>query len=127
MKKKILIGLLVVLLIASLVAVVYADNGDTIVYITNTGSKYHLAGCKYLSNSSHALTLEAAVQLGKTPCSVCKPPQLDKAPSVGSYVTTRESTPAAEEDSGNGLVSIATIAIPAALIGYGVAKRKKEE
>ena len=44
------------------------------VYITDTGSKYHRHGCRYLRNSSHAVTLSNAKSLGYTPCSVCNPP-----------------------------------------------------
>jgi hypothetical protein len=44
------------------------------VYITNTGSKYHRSGCRYLSQSSIPLTLSEAKSRGNTPCSVCKPP-----------------------------------------------------
>ena len=122
MKKRILVLLVVFLLIFSLVASVSADNGGMTVYITNTGSKYHMAGCRYLSNSSHAITLEAAVQLGKTPCSVCKPPHLSTSANSGEIISTRANS---SHDSA-GLASVAAIAIPAALIGYGVAKRKKE-
>lgn len=43
------------------------------VYITKTGTKYHNAGCKYLSDSSIAISLPDAKTKGYTPCSVCKP------------------------------------------------------
>lgn len=41
------------------------------VYITNTGTKYHAASCKYLSNSKHKITLKSAKAQGYTACSVC--------------------------------------------------------
>lgn len=41
------------------------------VYITNTGSKYHRAGCRYLHSSSRAITLNEARNYGYTACSVC--------------------------------------------------------
>lgn len=44
------------------------------VYITKSGSKYHLDGCRYLSQSKIAIDLEAAKQK-YGPCSVCKPPE----------------------------------------------------
>ena len=45
------------------------------VYATRTGSKYHRAGCRYLSKSSIPMSLSDAKARGLTPCSVCKPPQ----------------------------------------------------
>lgn len=56
------------------VSVHAADNGDTIVYITRTGEKYHRNGCSYLSKSKIAVTLSDAVSRGYTPCSRCAPP-----------------------------------------------------
>jgi S1-C subfamily serine protease len=50
------------------------DTEDTIVYITRTGSKYHRAGCRYLSKSKIPITLKEARQ-HYAPCSVCKPPR----------------------------------------------------
>lgn len=45
-------------------------NGQT-VYITNTGAKYHRAGCRYLRKSSQAISLSTAQSYGYTACSVC--------------------------------------------------------
>ena len=45
-----------------------------IVYITETGTKYHLSGCQYLSQSKIAIRLSEAKRRGYTPCSVCNPP-----------------------------------------------------
>ncbi len=45
----------------------------TNVYITETGSKYHRDGCRYLSSSKIAISLEAAIAQGFEPCSVCDP------------------------------------------------------
>lgn len=46
---------------------------DATVYITKTGSKYHRAGCQYLSKSSSPIPLSRAVS-ACSPCSRCKPP-----------------------------------------------------
>ena len=46
-------------------------NVSQTVYITNTGSKYHRAGCGYLWNSSHAVSLSNAKSWGYTACSRC--------------------------------------------------------
>lgn len=44
--------------------------GD-IVHITRTGSKYHAAGCRYLSRSDIPISRSAAIRQGCTPCSIC--------------------------------------------------------
>ena len=46
-------------------------SGGATVYVTSSGTKYHNPGCRYLSNSSHAMTLSQAQAAGYTPCSVC--------------------------------------------------------
>ena len=46
------------------------DQSET-VYITNTGSKYHSAGCRYLKKSQIPMSLSKAKQQGYTACSVC--------------------------------------------------------
>jgi len=51
-----------------------ADD-SIIVYITKTGSKYHLATCGSLRKSKIPITLKEACQRGYSPCSVCKPPR----------------------------------------------------
>ena len=51
-----------------------SDNSDTTVYITNTGSKYHLAGCRHLSKSKIPITLSEAKAQGYEPCGTCHPP-----------------------------------------------------
>ena len=51
------------------------NDDDAIVYITETGSKYHRAGCRYLRKSSHPMSLEEAIDSGYEPCSVCNPPR----------------------------------------------------
>lgn len=43
----------------------------TYVYITDTGSKYHRAGCRYLWNSKRRVSLSSAKSFGYTACSVC--------------------------------------------------------
>lgn len=45
------------------------------VHITDTGKKYHSAGCRYLEKSDHEVTLSDAKARGLTPCSKCNPPQ----------------------------------------------------
>ncbi len=47
---------------------------NPIVYITNTGEKYHQYHCQYLLESRIPIRLSEAVYLGYEPCSVCRPP-----------------------------------------------------
>jgi len=47
---------------------------EVTVYVTNTGKKYHRAGCRYLSKSQIAINLSNAKAEGYTPCSACNPP-----------------------------------------------------
>ena len=56
-------------------APVVTDNSGLEVHITNTGSKYHSAGCQYLSKSDIITTLGQAKALGLEPCSKCNPPR----------------------------------------------------
>lgn len=51
------------------------DDDEITVYITKTGSKYHLTGCQYLRKSCIPINLAQAKARGYTPCKVCKPPK----------------------------------------------------
>jgi competence protein ComEC len=44
-----------------------------IVYVADTGEKYHRGSCSYLSKSKNEISLEDALSRGYTPCSRCKP------------------------------------------------------
>ena len=46
---------------------------ETTVYVTRTGKKYHLDGCRYLK-SRRSIKLSEAKRLYQA-CRVCKPPQ----------------------------------------------------
>ena len=50
-------------------------SGDTIVYVTRTGSKYHRDGCSSLSKSKIEIALKEAFDQGYEPCKRCKPPR----------------------------------------------------
>ncbi|MCW1713219.1 MULTISPECIES: Ada metal-binding domain-containing protein [Synergistaceae] len=72
---------LAVFLFTSVSAIAYPNtdplvSGDTIVYVTRTGSKYHRDGCSSLSRSKIEITLKEAVEEGYEPCKRCKPPRL---------------------------------------------------
>lgn len=47
-----------------------SSSSASYVYVTDTGSKYHKAGCSYLK-SSNKITLSDAKNWGYTPCSRC--------------------------------------------------------
>jgi competence protein ComEC len=51
-----------------------ASNDAITVYVTKTGTKYHRDGCRYLSKSKIAISLNDAIADGYTPCSICNPP-----------------------------------------------------
>lgn len=43
------------------------------VYVTNSGKKYHSAGCSYLNKSKISIDKNTAISRGYTPCSKCNP------------------------------------------------------
>ena len=53
----------------------YTDNTSIlkIVYITDSGTKYHRSGCRYLKDSCHSISIDNAEAEGYSPCSVCDP------------------------------------------------------
>ncbi len=51
-----------------------STNGSVTVHITESGKKYHTAGCRYLK-SDIEVTLDEAKAQGLSPCGVCNPPQ----------------------------------------------------
>ena len=69
---------LVVVLIATLAVFGFAATAETIVYVTKTGTKYHIESCASLRSSKIAIKLGEAVKKYE-PCQVCHPPQLDVA------------------------------------------------
>lgn len=67
-----------------------ATSDTTTVYVTKTGKKYHLDGCRFLARSKIPMTLASAAAR-YTPCSVCKPPSLA---AEGEAATNATVTPA---------------------------------
>lgn len=51
------------------------DNQEQTVYVTDTGKKYHSAGCRTLKQSQRPISLDDAKAAGYSPCGICKPPQ----------------------------------------------------
>lgn len=52
-----------------------SSNSKTMVHITETGKKYHRAGCRTLKKSDTEVTLDEAKSMGLSPCGICNPPQ----------------------------------------------------
>jgi len=46
-------------------------DGETIVYITETGAKYHRSTCRMLKDSCIETTLDSALSNGYTACGIC--------------------------------------------------------
>lgn len=51
------------------------DPATITVYITRTGKKYHVSGCRYLRQSKIKTNLAQAKADGYKPCKVCDPPE----------------------------------------------------
>ena len=93
--KRLCIALVSALLCISMitpVTVMAAEND--VVYITNTGKKYHAANCSSLRKSKHAITLANAKASGYTPCSKCL-----GGTSVSAGTSTPTGTPAASANT----------------------------
>jgi competence protein ComEC len=50
------------------------DPSKITVYVTKTGDKYHLDGCRLLSQSKVPISLQEAKAKGYEPCGICHPP-----------------------------------------------------
>lgn len=48
---------------------------NTTVYITKSGTRYHLQSCTMVKKNSYPVTLKAAEKHGYKPCSKCNPPE----------------------------------------------------
>lgn len=114
--KRLCIALVSALLCISMitpVTVMAAEND--VVYITNTGKKYHAANCSSLRKSKHAITLANAKASGYTPCSKCL-----GGTSVSASTSTPTGTPATSANTASVPVmtpaaSANTAAVPAGI------------
>lgn len=72
-------------------------------YITKSGGKYHVAGCRYLSKSSIAINLQDAFERGYGPCSVCRPPTVRQSDAAASAIVAspRSTAPKVRRLSGS--------------------------
>jgi micrococcal nuclease len=86
MKRKTKVSFIIalVLLAAAALALFLGAGGNTTVYVTATGQKYHTENCSSLRQSKIAVSLEDAVRSGYEPCGICKPPRLDAPPPAAA-------------------------------------------
>ncbi|GMO45866.1 MAG: hypothetical protein Ta2G_00860 [Termitinemataceae bacterium] len=75
-----------VLFLLAIARGVFAQGGvstdDATVYLSKSGAKYHRENCSTLRDTKIPVKLTVAVTQGKTPCSVCKPPELGKSAAM---------------------------------------------
>lgn len=48
-----------------------SENNSEMVWVGNTGTKYHNEGCRTLKGNGHQITMEQALSEGRTACKVC--------------------------------------------------------
>ena len=48
-----------------------SDNKTEMVWVGETGTKYHYEDCRTLKGKGHQITLEQALAEGREPCKVC--------------------------------------------------------
>lgn len=117
------------LLLGPLGALGYTVPDSTIVYVTNTGTKYHRDKCTYL-HSKNVMTIAEAEKAGYTPCSRCHPDQF-----TGDYVSNWDGRDHSgsgsssgrengekkrEEHSGDGIIALVFYGGLLILIAVGV-------
>lgn len=81
MKKIILLFLIVFSIFGSVIPEKLNNYSETIrvnaktdiVYIADTGTKYHTANCRTLKKNKYQITKGEAIEQGYTACKVCKP------------------------------------------------------
>ncbi|MDR2738245.1 MAG: thermonuclease family protein [Treponema sp.] len=78
MRKKFSVSGLTLFFLLSVLAVCRGTDVDTMVYVTNTGRRYHRENCSSLRRSRIPISLGEAAQSGYEPCSICNPPRLSE-------------------------------------------------
>lgn len=99
MKKRIL---LLTLFLTLLFVNVYSQT----VYVTNSGTKYHKEGCRYLSKSKIEISLSDAIAKGYGACSVCKPSSNVSKTTESQTKATGTETPKVSTQSTNSSQSV---------------------
>ena len=97
--------ILALIFIIALAITAYAATapGDTLVYRTGSGKKYHTMTCSQLNGKeSVELTLEEAVKAGLEPCSKCNPPTLAAEGTSAEPSSSAATVPAAQTSKTSG-------------------------
>ncbi|MDR2767963.1 MAG: thermonuclease family protein [Treponema sp.] len=90
-------------------------EADLVVYVTNSGARYHVDGCSSLRSSRIPVTLADAVVSGYEACSICKPPRLrTPPPDTGRAALYRVNV---EEPANSAAVELARL-LRAEVIGH---------
>ena len=77
---------------AKSVPAVAKSNAQETVYVTKSGTKYHIAGCRSLAKSQIPMSLEeAVVRYGA--CSICRPPTLSATGAAATAPLPVTSSP----------------------------------
>ena len=107
MKKTVSLLLALVLIIAfAITAYAAAASGDTLVYRTASGKKYHTMTCSQLNGKdSIEITLAEAVKAGLEPCSKCNPPKLADGGSTETASASSTATAATASAKSGGFLS----------------------
>ena len=109
MKRTLSLVLALILVLAlAITAYAAAASGDTLVYKTASGKKYHTMTCSQLNGKdSIEITLEEAVKAGLEPCSKCNPPTLaaEGTAAASSSSSTAVTTGAATAKTTGGFLS----------------------
>ncbi len=66
-------------------------KGGIVVYVTQSGKKYHHADCPHLRDGKTAKSLEEAIEAGYTACAHCDAPVPSKRRSPGAAGSKRAS------------------------------------
>lgn len=107
----------------------YIDNSDVVkqistyvCYTTNSGRKYHAAGCQYLWNSSHETTVYEAEERGYSACSKCTPTERT---TINITETNAEEKQRAVEITTKNYVMPVLICLIIAIVLYNLVVFKK--
>lgn len=133
--KRCLLLFLCVILLASPVCAGLSVSGDTVVYVTPYGERYHKKSCSYVKKARNngsltEMTIQKAVERGLTPCSRCRPGKWTGTQKRLVIVAPKEpESPVQTANKTNGLfVGIAVVAggIVILVVALYVWTRKKK-
>lgn len=124
MKRRIYSLILALVLVVALGLTALAASGDTEVYRTPSGTKYHTESCSSLKGAGEAVTLEEAVKAGLEPCSKCNPPTLTASTTAAAPVSVDASAGTAAARSGISPWLTLVIGIVIGMVGMAIIRNK---